>query len=166
RSPSYIMSLPSVDKITEGLRRVLPDDVVYGLTRRRNIVLQRALYGLSRAQPRVMRNLILKGAERQLRGKADLKHFNPRYQPWDQRLCVVPDGDLFRVIRRGQADSVTDTIERFTPTGIRLTSGTELEADIIVTATGLSLQMLGGASVEVDGEPVRVHDVLTYKAVM
>jgi Predicted flavoprotein involved in K+ transport len=166
RSPSYIMSLPSVDKITEGLRRMLPDDVVYRLTRRRNIVLQRALYRLSRAQPRVMRNLILKGAERQLRGKADLKHFNPRYQPWDQRLCVVPDGDLFRVIRKGQADIVTDTIERFTPTGIRLTSGKELDADIIVTATGLSLQMLGGASVEVDGEPVWVHDVLTYKAVM
>jgi cation diffusion facilitator CzcD-associated flavoprotein CzcO len=166
RSPTYILSLPEEDGITRRMRRFLPDSVVFAMTRRRNIALQRALYAMSRSQPGVVRKLILKGAEAQLRGKADLKHFTPRYDPWDQRLCIVPNGDLFKVIRKGRADVVTDEIETFTETGIRLASGDELPADIIVTATGLNLQMLGGAKVDVDGTPVPVNKTLTYKAVM
>lgn len=166
RSPTYIVSLPSEDTVSANLRRILPDSVVYQLARRRNIALQRAMYALSRSQPSVARSLILKAATRQLRGTSDITHFTPRYDPWDQRLCVVPDGDLFRTIRKGQADIVTDRIERFTPTGIRLESGAELEADIIVTATGLRVQMLGGSTVEVDGEPVVMREHVTYKGVM
>jgi cation diffusion facilitator CzcD-associated flavoprotein CzcO len=166
RSPTYILSLPAEDKISQQLRRVLPDSVVFAMARRRNIALQRGLYGLSRSKPGLVRSIILKAAERQLHGRASLEHFTPRYNPWDQRLCVVPNGDLFRAVRRGQAEIVTDTIDTFTETGIRLTSGRELEADIVVAATGLTLQMLGGAALEVDGEPVPVHDRLTYKSVM
>jgi cation diffusion facilitator CzcD-associated flavoprotein CzcO len=166
RSPTYILTLPAQDKISQRLRRVLPDSVVFAMARRRNIALQRAIYGLSRSQPGIIRSLILKAAERQLHGTSDIRHFSPSYNPWDQRLCVVPDGDLFRSIRSGRADIVTDRIERFTRTGVKLLSGTELEADIIVTATGLNVQMMGGAQVEVDGKPLRLHDTLTYKSVM
>jgi cation diffusion facilitator CzcD-associated flavoprotein CzcO len=166
RSPTYILSLPAEDKISERLRRVLPDSVVFKLARRRNIALQRATYRLARSQPGVVRNLVLRGAQRQLAGAADLTHFTPRYNPWDQRLCIVPDGDLFKAIRSGRADVVTDRIDRFTPSGIRLVSGAELEADIIVTATGLNVQMMGGAEIEVDGKPLSLSDALTYKSVM
>jgi cation diffusion facilitator CzcD-associated flavoprotein CzcO len=109
---------------------------------------------------------MLKLAERQLHGASDMANFTPRYNPWDERLCVVPDGDLFKALRTGKAEIVTDTIEQFTPTGIRLASGAELEADIIVTATGLNVQMLGGGELEVDGEPVELKERLTYKSVM
>jgi monooxygenase len=166
RSPSYILTLPARDKISEAMRRVLPDALVFRLARRRNIGLQRALYGLSRSRPNAVRSLVLKAAERQLRGASDLKHFNPKYDPWDQRLCVVPNGDLFKTIRSGKADIVTDTIERFTPNGIRLTSGDEIEADVIITATGLNVQMLGGAEVDIDGVPLELNQTVTYKSVM
>jgi cation diffusion facilitator CzcD-associated flavoprotein CzcO len=166
RSPTYILTLPAVDKLSEQLRRVLPDSVVFAMTRRRNIALQRGLYRLSRAQPGLVRTLILKAAQRQLHGASDMANFSPRYKPWDERLCVVPDGDLFKALRTGKAEIVTDAVERFTPNGIRLTSGAELEADIIVTATGLNVQMMGGGELEVDGEPVRLSDRLTYKSVM
>ncbi|HZC74030.1 MAG TPA: NAD(P)/FAD-dependent oxidoreductase [Jatrophihabitans sp.] len=166
RSPSYVLSLPAVDGISERLRRILPDSVVFRMARRRNIGLQRALYGLSRSRPSAMRRLMLKLAQRQLGGLSDMKHFSPAYDPWDQRLCIVPDGDLFKSVRSGRAEIITDGIERFTPTGIRLISGEELEADIIVTATGLDVQMLGGAEMEIDGAPVAVNDVLTYKSVL
>ncbi len=166
RSPTYIMSLPSVDKISQGMRRFLPDAAVWRMTRRRNITIQRALYGLARSRPGVVRNLILKSAAKQLRGTSDLANFTPEYDPWDQRLCVVPDGDLFRVVRDGRADIVTDRIETFTEKGIKLVSGQELEADVIIAATGLNVQMLGGASVEVDGEPVALNQNVTYKGVL
>jgi cation diffusion facilitator CzcD-associated flavoprotein CzcO len=166
RSPTYIVTLPSTDKVSEQLRRVLPDDVVFRLARRRNIAIQRALYGLSRSRPNVMRSLVLKGAERQLRGKSDVRHFTPTYDPWDQRLCVVPDGDLFRAVREGKADIVTDRIKRFTKTGIELESGDQLEADIIISATGLNVQLMGGAEVEVDGAPLQLNQTVTYKGVM
>jgi cation diffusion facilitator CzcD-associated flavoprotein CzcO len=139
---------------------------VYRLARRRNILIQRVLYGLSRARPGFVRGVIRKSAERHLRGAADLAHFDPSYDPWDQRLCIVPDGDLFRVIREGRAEIVTDRIETFTRTGIRLASGAELDADIVVSATGLQVQMLGGAALEVDGEPVAVNRSVTYKGVL
>ena len=166
RSPTYILTLPAIDKITEQLRRVLPDSFVFSLTRRRNIALQRALYKLSRAQPGIVRAAMLKLAQHQLHGASDMANFTPHYKPWDERLCVVPDGDLFAALRTGKAAIVTDTIERFTANGIRLSSGKELEADIIVTATGLNVQMMGGGELEIDGEPVRINERLTYKSVL
>ncbi|HKC28184.1 MAG TPA: NAD(P)/FAD-dependent oxidoreductase, partial [Jatrophihabitans sp.] len=166
RSPTYILALPARDKISESMRRVLPDSLVFRMARRRNIGLQRVMYGLSRSRPNVVRSLVLKAAERQLAGAAELKHFTPKYDPWDQRLCIVPNGDLFKTIRSGRADIVTDTIERFTPNGILLSSGAELEADVIVTATGLDVQMLGGAEVDIDGVPLALNETVTYKSVM
>jgi cation diffusion facilitator CzcD-associated flavoprotein CzcO len=166
RSPSYILSVPPVDTISERLRRVLPDSLVFRMARRRNIGLQRALYGVSKSRPAAMRALLLKLARRQLGDAFDTKHFNPRYEPWDQRMCIVPNGDLFKVIRSGRANIVTDQIERFTPNGISLLSGEELEADVIVTATGLDVQMMGGAEMEIDGAPLAVAEALTYKSVM
>lgn len=166
RSPSYVVSLPAVDKISEVLRKVLPAAVVYRLARARNICIQRAMYALAKFRPEMVRRIVVSGAKRQLKGVSDIKHFTPEYAPWDQRLCVVPDGDLFTTIRSGRADVVTDRIDRFTETGIRLQSGAELEADIIVSATGLTVQMLGGASVEVDGEPVVLNQRVTYKGVL
>jgi monooxygenase len=166
RSPSYVISLPAEDKISAALRRVLPTSVVYQLARARNICIQRAIYALAMARPRLVRNLILKGAARRLRGTADLRHFTPEYDPWDQRLCIVPDGDLFSAIRNGSADIVTDDIVTFTDAGITLRSGRELEADLIITATGLDVQMLGGATLEVDSAPVAINDSLTYKGVL
>jgi cation diffusion facilitator CzcD-associated flavoprotein CzcO len=166
RSPTYIVSLPAEDKISLGLKKVLPDKVVYKLARGRNILIQRALYGVSRRRPAFVRKLVLAGARRQLGPGADLSHFSPKYDPWDQRLCVVPDGDLFAVIREGRAEIVTDTIDTFTPAGVKVSGGRELEADIVVTATGLQIQLLGGAQLAVDGEPVRLNHVMTYKGVL
>jgi cation diffusion facilitator CzcD-associated flavoprotein CzcO len=166
RSPTYITSLPARDKLAEQLRRHLPADVVYRLARRRNLTLQRAMFRLSRSRPQIVRRMILRAAERQLHGHSDLKHFTPTYDPWDQRLCVVPDGDLFRTIRKGKADIVTDRIKRFTATGVELESGAELAADIVISATGLNVQMLGGAQLEVDGEPVALNQRVTYKGVL
>ncbi|MFL6142006.1 MAG: flavin-containing monooxygenase [Labedaea sp.] len=166
RSPTYIVSLPAQDKISAVLQRFLPTRVVYQLGRVRNVGFQRAIYALAKRYPRFVRNLVVKGAERQLRGAAELRHFMPKYDPWDQRLCVVPDGDLFRAIRDGRVGVVTDEVETFTETGIRLRSGAELDADVIVAATGLNLRMLGGATLEVDGRPVEVNRLLTYKAVL
>jgi monooxygenase len=166
RSPTYIMSLPAEDKISEALRRFLPEDVVWRMARRRNIGLQRGLYKLSRRRPGVVRKLMLRGVRRQLGGASDLANFTPSYDPWDQRLCVVPDGDLFRTIRQGRADVVTGRIETFTETGVRLTSGEEITADVIVAATGLQVQLLGGAALEIDGEPVPVNQLVTYKGVL
>jgi cation diffusion facilitator CzcD-associated flavoprotein CzcO len=166
RSPSYVVSLPAVDKISLQLRRVLSEQAVYRLARGRNILIQRALYGFSRRRPDVMRKLVLAGARKHLGEGAELRHFVPKYNPWDQRLCIVPDGDLFNVVRDGKADIVTDTIETFTPNGIRLTSGAELAADIVVVATGLQMQMLGGATLHVDGAAVSLNSKLTYKGVL
>ncbi|MDT4915885.1 MAG: monooxygenase [Pseudonocardiales bacterium] len=166
RSPTYILTLPAEDKISELLCKVLPDDTVFRLARRRNVLLQRGLYKLSRSRPALVRSLMIRLAGRQLQGASDIAHFTPRYNPWDERLCVVPNGDLFRVVREGRADIVTDHIERFTATGLKLASGDELEADIIITATGLNVQMMGGAEVEIDGEPLDVASRVTYKSTM
>jgi cation diffusion facilitator CzcD-associated flavoprotein CzcO len=166
RSPTYIVSLPSVDKISLALARVLPDSVVYKLARGRNIAIQRAIYALAKARPNLVRSVVLKGAQRRLAGSSDLANFTPKYDPWDQRLCVVPDGDLFRSVREGKADLVTGTIKSFTETGIELDSGDVLEADIVVTATGLQVQMLGGTAVDIDGEPLVLNRAVTYKGVL
>ncbi|WP_375498680.1 flavin-containing monooxygenase [uncultured Jatrophihabitans sp.] len=166
RSPTYIVSLPARDGISAGLRRFLPDSVVWKLARSRNIGVQRATYALARVRPDTIRRFVVKGAEKALAGSSDIANFTPKYDPWDQRLCVVPDGDLFRTIRSGKADVVTDRIKTFTADGIELESGDRLEADIIVSATGLDVQILGGATLEVDAEPVAVNERLTYKATL
>ena len=167
RSPSYVMTLPAQDPIANGLRRVLPDALAYRLTRRLNIARQRFIYDLSMRHPRLVRRLIRFMTKRQLPdGYAVDVHFKPRYNPWEERLCAVPNGDLFKAISDGRASVVTDRIARFTERGILLASGRELEADIIVTATGLKLLAFGGMQLAVDGRAVEMHDCLVYKSMM
>ena len=139
---------------------------MYAATRARNIGLQRALYVASKEKPKAVRRLLRSMTRRQLGGKVDIKHFSPSYMPWDQRLCVVPDGDLFRTLRRGEARIVTDGIRSFDATGILLDSGEHLDADVIVTATGLELQLFGGAEMRVDGEAVKIKERMVYKGMM
>jgi cation diffusion facilitator CzcD-associated flavoprotein CzcO len=167
RSPSYVMTLPAKDPIANGLRRVLPDGLAYRFTRTLNVARQRFVYNLSRRHPQLVRRLIRAMTKRQLpKGYAVDTHFRPRYDPWDERLCVVPDGDLFKAISSGRASVVTDRIVRFTPRGILLESGAELEADVIVTATGLNLLAFGGMQLTVDGQAVTLNDTLAYKSMM
>ncbi|MFG2825545.1 flavin-containing monooxygenase [Kitasatospora sp. NPDC048365] len=166
RSPSYVFSLPSIDRITAVQRMFLPHSLVHRMTRARNIRMQRVLFRTARRFPGAVRRLLLAGVRRRVGKDFDMAHFSPRYDPWDERLCAVPDGDLFTALRSGRASVVTDTIETFTPTGIRLASGRELAADVVVTATGLELQALGGARISVDGEVRDLHEVCTYKSVM
>jgi cation diffusion facilitator CzcD-associated flavoprotein CzcO len=167
RSPTYIMSLPSKDPIANLLLKLFGRERGYQLARRKNIFLQTGIYRLCQRYPVRARALIRWLTTKQLpEGYPVDEHFRPRYDPWDQRLCAVPDGDLFRTIRDGRADVVTDTIETFTRTGIRLTSGRELEADIVVTATGLKLLAFGGVEFTVDGEPVSLRERLAFKGLM
>jgi monooxygenase len=166
RSPSYIVSLPGFDTISDVLRRILPDSVVYGFARWRNIALQRGLYLACKRWPKAMRSVLISHMRRKLGKGFDMKHFTPVYMPWEQRLCVVPDADLFEKLKSGKASIVTDQIDAFTETGIRLNSGQELEADIVITATGLAIQMLGGMILSVDGEPRNLRDHMTYKGVL
>jgi cation diffusion facilitator CzcD-associated flavoprotein CzcO len=161
------MSLPSKDVIADRLRRWFGDERGHELTRRKNIWQQRKLYAFCQKHPKAARRLIRKLTDKQLPEHIDVDtHFKPRYDPWDQRLCAVPNGDLFRALRAGTADIATDGIERFTPAGLKLTSGRELEADVIVTATGLNLLLFGGAELEVDGVPVPIAQTLAYKGMM
>lgn len=167
RSPSYVLSLPARDPVADLLRRLLPPRAAYPLVRWKNVAISTLVFQLSRRAPRLMKRLIRKGVTRQLpEGYAVDPHFTPRYDPWDQRLCLVPDGDLFKAIRSGAASVVTDGVERFTERGLRLTSGAELEADVIVTATGLNLLLLGGMTVVVDGREVDLAKTVGYKGMM
>ncbi|MBF6181454.1 flavin-containing monooxygenase [Nocardia otitidiscaviarum] len=167
RSPTYIATLPAEDPVAVALRWAkLPAALAYRAGRARNILLQRAVYRLSRNHPGLVRALLLAAVRRQLGPDADMRDFTPDYQPWDQRLCVVPDGDLFAALRSGRASVVTDRIDTFTDTGIRLASGRELPADIVVSATGLDIQLFGGAQLVVDGQTVRMHDRLLHKGTM
>jgi monooxygenase len=167
RSPTYIASLPAEDPIANGLRRFLPDKAVYSIVRWKNVTLQSLVYQLSRRRPRAVKKMIRRGVERSLPAGYDVdKHFKPKYNPWDQRMCLVPNGDLFKTIRNGEATVVTDTIETFTEDGIKLDSGEQLEADVIVTATGLNLLFLGGMELVVDGEPVDLSQKMAYKGMM
>lgn len=167
RSPTYIVSLPGVDKVAEWLRGKLPSDKAYAATRWKNVALSSAMYNFCRAFPERSKAFLLENVRRQLSPGFDVdRHFTPTYAPWDQRLCLVPDGDLFVAVRAGRADVVTDRIETFTETGIRLESGSTLEADIVVTATGLKLQMFGGMGLVVDGKPVQLRDTTNYKGAM
>ncbi len=167
RSPTYIISLPAIDAIANALRRLLGDRRAYPITRWKNVALQTLVYKLSRRRPHLIRSMIRKATIRQLPAGYDIDtHFRPAYQPWDQRLCLVPDGDLFAAIREGRASMVTDHIEEFTETGVRLRSGTELQADIVVTATGLRLLALGGIGLAVDGREIKLPETMAYKGVM
>lgn len=169
RSPTYIGSIPSEDDSLQTLKKRfhLSTQTAYDLVRWRNILLQQGLYRFSKIAPSVMKKSLVTRVKNELKGSdVPIEHFKPHYNPWDERLCAVPDGDLFKALKTGKADIVTDTIKSLTPTGIALTSGRHLEADIIVTATGLKLQMLGGAQVIVDGEVISVEQRMTYKAVM
>jgi cation diffusion facilitator CzcD-associated flavoprotein CzcO len=166
RSPSYIFSVPGYDKVSEVLQRVLPEKWVYRLARSRNIFIQRLIYKAAKRWPDRVRNMLLGSVRKQLGPDADMRHFTPSYKPWDERLCAVPDGDLFKAIRSGKASVVTDQIDTFTERGIRLKSGQELDADIIITATGLQLQTLGGMELKVDGQTRAPNSVMTYKSVL
>ena len=166
RSPTYVMTLPSEDRVANLFRRLLPEGVSYVLTRWKNVMLQMFFYVLSRKRPQTMKRLLDKGVRRELGDAYDAKHFAPSYNPWDQRLCLVPDSDLFKVIREGAASIVTDEIEAFTETGVRLKSGEQLDADIIVTATGLNLKLMAGLQLIVDGEPVDMSRTIAYKGMM
>lgn len=166
RSPTYVMSIASGDLVYQYARRCLPKQWAYRLMRGRNIALQTALYRFARKQPERMRQLLLHFAKKQLDGKVDLKHFSPSYQPWDQRLCVVPNGDLFQALSSEKASIVTEQIEKFTAEGVLLQSGQHIDADIIVTATGLQVQLLGGLSLTVDGQVVEYGNQLLYRGMM
>jgi monooxygenase len=167
RSPTYVISLPEKDPLANLLGRVLPAEKAYAIARRKNIWLQKTIYSLSQSRPRLVKRLLRKGLERRLPAGYDIdKHFTPTYNPWAQRLCAVPDGDLFKAISAGTASVVTDRIETFTERGIRLVSGEELEADIVIAATGLDLLALGGIELVVDGEPVVLPERLVYKSSM
>ena len=167
RSPTYILALPGSDAIANGLRRILPAKLAYGITRWKNVLMQMFFFNLCRAAPGFAKKLIRAGVRHQLPKDFDIdKHFSPAYNPWDQRVCLVPDGDLFRVLRKGSASIVTDHIERFTEQGIRLKSGQEIAADVVVSATGLKLKALGGMQFSVDGAAVDLSKKLSYKGMM
>lgn len=167
RSPSYVLSAPQEDKIANGLRKILPSKASYFLTRWKNILLSITLYKISRKWPGFMKGLIKKGVTSQLPEGYDVKkHFTPKYDPWDERLCLVPDNDLFESISSGKSKVVTDTIDKFTSNGILLSSGEELEADVVVSATGLKLQFFGGIGLEVDGEMKQPADLFCYRGMM
>jgi monooxygenase len=167
RSPSYIVSLPAADVIANLLRRCLPLPWAFRLTRLKNMVLQLILFNSARAFPERTKKKLLKLIRKQLGPDYDLAtHFTPRYNPWDERLCVVPDNDFFTAIKAGKVSIVTNHIETFTESGLKLKSGQELEADIIVTATGLELQFAGGTEITVDARPIEISKAVLFKGMM
>jgi cation diffusion facilitator CzcD-associated flavoprotein CzcO len=167
RTPTYVLPLASEDRFAERLRHLLGDRGAHALLRRRSIAIQRTLWVLAKRRPAMVRRFIRSVNVRQLpEGYPVDEHFNPPYNPWDQRLCAVPDGDLFKTIRAGLASVVTDRIATFTETGILLESGEELAADIIVTATGLNLQLFGGIQLRVDGRPVDPAETVVHRGMM
>jgi len=167
RSPSYVLALPEQDAIANWLRGLVPSRLVYSIVRWKNVLITMLVFQLSRRRPGVIKNLIRKGVEKQLPPGYDIdRHFKPRYNPWDQRMCLVPDGDLFEAISAGRASVVTDRIDTFTETGLKLGSGAELEADLIVTATGLNMLLLGGTQIAVDGQDVDLSKTMSYKGMM
>ena len=167
RSPTYVVSMPEQDRIANFLRRIMPDAWAYAISRWKNVLYMMYVYRLSMRFPNFVKAGIMKKISEQLGPDYDVAtHFSPRYNPWTQRLCLVPDGDLFQAIEAGRASMATGQIERFTEKGIRLQSGEELQADIVVTATGLVLQAFGGAELEVDGCRVDLGKTLAYKGVM
>jgi len=166
RSPTYILPLPAEDPFAHWLRGKVPARLAYTLVRWKNVLLSTYLYQKSRRRPEAMKQWILGFAKQALGPDYDFRHLSPRYNPWDQRLCLIPDADLFRAIHRGTASIVTDELDTFTETGLRLRSGQELVADIVVTATGLKVLLLGGMKLCIDGAPVNPARTMTYKGMM
>lgn len=166
RSPTWMISRPSVDPIAETLRRTLPEKLAYDVTRWKNVLLTMTLYELSRRRPEKMGRWLLDLVKKQVGPEVDLRGFTPNYAPWDERMCLVPDADFFEAVRDKRAEIVTDTIATFTERGIQLHSGRHLDADIIVTATGLVLKFAGGVEASVDGKPVVPSDLVNYKGCM
>ena len=167
RSPTYVVSRPAEDAFANWLRRKLPGKLAYGITRWRNVLLTMFFYNLARKRPEKFKAGVLKAVQAHLGADYDVKtHFTPKYNPWDQRLCLVPDSDLFASIRSGKASVVTDTIETFTESGLKLTSGEELPADVVVTATGLQLQLVSGVQFTIDGVATNLAQSMSYKGMM
>ena len=167
RSPTYVISRPDADALANRLRRWLPERIAYAITRWKNITLQGLFYRQTRVRPEKVRRQLLGLVRRHLGPEYDVKkHFTPRYDPWDQRLCLIPNADLFRAIKSGALEVATDRIERFTERGLRLASGRELAADIVVTATGLRLAVMGGVTFTVDGKRVNFPETTIYKGMM
>ncbi len=167
RSPSYVVSFPANDPVLQLLGRVLPWRVAYRIVRWRNVRFQTLIWAVSKRWPKLVRAVLRKHAQRHLPPGYDVdKHFSPRYDPWDERICVVPDADLFEAITAGRVSVVTDEIESFTERGIALASGSELEADVIVTATGLNLQPLGGIALSIDGSDIAISQTFAYRGAM
>ena len=167
RSPTYVVSRPAADAVADWLRRNLPAGLAYKLVRLKNVSLGALFFRMARNKPAKVKSQLIDMVRGHLGPDYDVEtHFTPRYNPWDQRLCLVPDADLFDAIKAGRADVVTDTIETFTAAGIRLASGVELPADIVVTATGLDMQLAGGMAFSVDGVPTPLNEALSYKGMM
>jgi monooxygenase len=167
RSPTYFLSLTDKDTIANILQKILPDNWAYAITRWKNIFRQQAFYRLTRSRPEKMKLFLLKMAQKELGSDYDINtHFTPSYNPWDQRLCIVPNNDLFKAINSGRASVVTGHIDRFNEEGVELTSEETVEADIVVTATGLNLIVLGGTEFDVDGKAVEFPKTYTYKGMM
>ena len=163
RSPTYVISRPAEDGFSLTLQKFLPSKLAYQITRAKNVILGMLSYQLARSQPEFVKRYLVKIAAKQLRSDEQAQHFSPDYKPWDQRLCLIPDGDLFKQIRRGHASVVTDTIQTVTENGLQLSRGQFLEADIIVSATGLSLNMLGDIQVTVDGQAFKPSQAMAYR---
>jgi cation diffusion facilitator CzcD-associated flavoprotein CzcO len=167
RSPTYVVSRPAEDAFANSLRKWLPAKLAYDIVRWRNVLGQMYLFNLTRKRPELVKTKIIDMVRAELGPDYDVAtHFTPRYNPWDQRLCLVPDADLFETIRNGTASVVTDHVEAFEAAGVRLKSGRTLDADIIVTATGLDMQLMGGLEVVVDGAPIELAKTFSYKAMM
>ena len=166
RTPSYVISVPQFDPMVRFLLKFLPEMTVYNISRARNNFITQLIFKLSRKYPQTVRKFLLKQVAMQVGPNFDMKHFTPPYNPWDQRLCAVPNGDLFKAIKRGKASVVTDQIDRFVDKGILLKSGQTLDADIIVTATGLNLRLFGGMTMSVDGKAIEMNQHISYKGLM
>jgi monooxygenase len=167
RSPTYVVSRPAVDPVAQRLRRLLPEKLAYAAVRWKNVLVLHGSYKLLRRWPGLGKRILRKGLEQQLPAGYDIDtHFKPRYNPWDERLCAVPDADLFKAIRGGKVDVATDHVETFTEKGIRLQSGRELEADVIITATGLNMLTFGGIQVLIDGKEKDFSETVGYKGMM
>ncbi|MDC0303619.1 NAD(P)/FAD-dependent oxidoreductase [Flavobacteriales bacterium] len=166
RSPTYMSSVPSEDSVANFFKRVFPEQFAHTLSRWKNIFFQLGVYKFSRRWPDKMRSFLIGQIKKMLKDQYNPEDWTPKYNPWDQRLCAVPSADLFRAIKKGTAHVVTDTIKSFEKDGIELNSGNKIEADIIITATGLKVQLFGGMNIEVDGKPLHMPDSPAFKGVM
>ena len=166
RSPSYVISVPGQDKIAIALRKWLPPKAAYNMVRWKNVLINLLFFQWARKNPGPARRFLLKKMKKDLSPECIEQHFTPSYNPWDQRLCAVPDSDMFTAINEGRASIVTDHIAAFTSNGLKLQSGGEIEADIIVTATGLKLNAFGNAALSINGKPLRSGELMTYKGMM